>query len=172
MIAIYFICSFTLRFVFPSFSVERKTKWILGSAPLSFKKIFMGKYVFYTSLFVFLGLLMNYVTSSLLKLSFTYTLYTMSLFAVTVIGVVTIGLFLGALYPSRDTDDPEVISTTMPGLFFTALSLLYGSLSSWILYQALLTGKNVLLMVFMVVTGVLTLLAFGKFSRLTKNVNL
>jgi hypothetical protein len=60
----------------------------------------------------------------------------------------------------------------MPGLFFTALSLLYGSLSSWILYQALLTGKNVLLMVFMVVTGVLTLLAFGKFSRLTKNVNL
>jgi hypothetical protein len=170
MIAIYFMCSFTLRFVFPSFSVERKTRWILGSAPLSFTKIFIGKYVFYVLLFVPLGILMNYITSSLLNLSFVYTVYSMSLFAVTVIGVVTFGLFLGALYPNKDTDDPEAISTTMPGLFFTALSLLYGSLSSWVLYQALLTGRNIFLVIYSIGTVLLILFTFNTFSSLMKKV--
>ncbi len=52
IVAIYFICAFTLRFVFPSFSLEKKTAWILASAPLNFKKIFFGKHLFFSLFFV------------------------------------------------------------------------------------------------------------------------
>jgi hypothetical protein len=79
IIAVYFISSFALRFVFPSFSVERKTAWILSSAPLSFKKIFFGKYFFYVTFFVLVGMLMSYLNTLVLGISFLPALYSMVL---------------------------------------------------------------------------------------------
>ena len=156
IIATYFICSFALRFVFPSFSVEKKTAWILGSAPLSFTKIFFSKYLFYTTFFVILGTLMSYVNFKILNLNFMYGFYSMTLFVATVVFIVTLSLSLGALFPSTETDDPEVVSTSISGLFFTALSLIYGALSSIVLYLTL-TKENVsFLIIFMILTCVLT----------------
>lgn len=148
IIAIYFISSFTLRFVFPSFSVEKKTAWILGTAPLSFIRIFFAKYMFYVSFFVVLGLLMSYINSYVLNFSFVYTLYSICLFILATIFTVTLGLALGALFPNHETDDPEVITTSMPGLFFTALALIYGGAAAFVLYRVLLTGNTTLLVVF------------------------
>lgn len=141
IIAVYFISTFTLRFVFPSFSVEKKTSWILGTAPLNFKKIFFGKYVFYTSFFVIIGIIMSYINIAILNVPFMYALYSMLLFVSVIIFIVTLGLCLGALFPNRETDDPEIISTSISGLFFTAFSLLYGALSTWVLYSTLTTSS-------------------------------
>ncbi len=152
IIAVYFICAFTLRFVFPSFSTEKKTAWILGSAPISFTKIFYSKYVFYTLFFVFIGSVMGYVNVTILNLAFTYALLSMSLFITTVIFIVTLGLSLGALFPSTETDDPEAISTSMPGLFFTALSLIYGGISALVLYITLIKGVVPVLVLFEIAT--------------------
>lgn len=152
IIAIYFICSFALRFVFPSFSVEKKTMWIVGSAPLSFTKMFFSKYLFYTTFFIALGGMMSYVNTRILNLAFTYTTYSMSLFIVTVVFIITLALSLGALFPSTETDDPEAISTSMPGLFFTALSLIYGALSAGVLYVTIIKGITTPLVVFILVT--------------------
>jgi hypothetical protein len=137
IIAIYFISSFTLRFVFPTFSVEKKTSWILGTAPLSFTKIFFGKYLFYTVFFVLLGLVMNSINTGILNLSFTHALYATVLFVVAIIFIITLGISMGALFPSTETDDPETISTSMSGLFFTAFALMYGALADFVLYDAL-----------------------------------
>ena len=155
IIAVYFICSFALRFVFPSFSVEKKTAWILGSAPLSFIRIFFSKYLFYIAFFVSMGTLMSYINFMILNLTYTYGLYSMTLFISTVIFIVTLGLCLGALFPSTDTDDPEMISTSMPGLFFTALSLIYGALSAGVLYLTLTKGLVSLLVIFIALTYIM-----------------
>lgn len=148
IIAIYFICSFALRFVFPSFSVEKKTAWILGSAPLSFNKLFYSKYLFYTTFFVTLGSFMSYVNVRILDLDFTHSLYSMSLFITTVVFIVTLALTLGAVFPSKETDDPEAISTSMSGLFFTALALIYGGLSSGVLYLTLIKKEATFTLLF------------------------
>lgn len=166
IIAIYFICSFSLRFVFPSFSVEKKTSWILGSAPLSFTKLFFSKYLFYTSFFVVLGSLMSYVNVRVLNLDVMYSLYSMSLFIIAVIFIVTLALSFGAIFPSKETDDPEAISTSMSGLFFTALSLLYGGLSSLTLYTTLLRQETLPLVLF----EVFTLLLVGVLLLLTPSI--
>lgn len=153
IIALYFMAAFTLRFVFTSFSAEKKTSWILASAPLSFKKVFFGKYLFYTLFFVTVGLLMSYINVSVLDLPFTHAFYSIVLLISNIVFIVTLGLSLGALFPNSETDDPEVISTSMPGLFFTALSLIYGAISAFVLYKTIIT-KTVSLFALMVVITV------------------
>jgi len=170
IIAVYFICAFTLRFVFPSFSVEKKTAWILSSAPLNFKKIFFSKYVFFTTLFVSVGVLMSTVNALALSVAGAFSLYASILFIVTVVFIVTFGLSLGALFPSLDTDDPEVISTSMSGLFFTALSLLYGALSAGVLYLAITKGSFSLSILFTVFTACVVTVLLYKVPSIVKNI--
>lgn len=168
IIAVYFIAAFALRFVFPSFSTEKKTAWIVGSAPLSFSKIFYGKYLFYVTFFAVLGGIMSYVTTAVLDLSLSSALYEVLLLGSVIIFVVTFALSLGALFPNTETDDPEVITTSMPGLFFTALSLIYGTISGWILYSLVLGDDITKLVLFVVGTLFLTLTLFIKTPRLMK----
>lgn len=134
IIALYFISAFTLRFVFPSMSVEKKTKWILGSSPISFREVILGKLTFFIAAFVVLGLCMNCINTSILSLPLGNILYSTSLFVSTVVGIVVFGLSIGVLFPNYETDDAEAITTSVPGLFFTGGSLLYSALSGGILY--------------------------------------
>jgi ABC-2 type transport system permease protein len=169
IIAVYFMCSFTLRFAFPSFSVEKKTAWILASAPLSFKKIFYGKYFFFTSFFFVLGMIMSYISSTVLSVPFTQAFNVTLLFAAVVVFVVTLGLSIGAIFPSYETDDPEAITTSMPGLFFTGLSLLYGALASFVLYVTLSDKITFMMYIFMVATLVMTGILLYKTPALVKD---
>jgi hypothetical protein len=137
-IAVYFICAFVLRFVFPAFSTDKKTAWILASSPVNMKKLFYSKYFFYSSFFLLL----------------------IPLFIVTTLFIVTSGLSFGALFPNKESDDPEQISTSMPGLFFTASALLFGALSDAILY--LLLKENMIILfisfLFIVIIAIITML--------------
>lgn len=168
IIAIYFICSFSLRFVFPAFSVEKKTSWVLGSAPLSFKRIFFGKYFFYSAFFVLLGLLMSYINISILNLPTLIAFYLVTLLLTTTLFVVTFALSFGAVFPSGESDDPEVVTTSMPGLLFTAFSLSYGALCAWTLYVALSTSEVAGLILVLLVTFALTVGLLLTTPRLVK----
>ncbi len=150
IIAIYFISAFALRFVFPAFSVEKKTSWILASAPISFKKIFHGKYFFYVAFFTLLGALMSYVNIQALNLSLSSASYSFALLLSVILLIVTFALSLGAIFPNTETDDPEAITTSMGGLFFTAASLIYGTISGWLLYLSVME-KDVSNMLFFIV---------------------
>lgn len=172
IIAIYFISAFTLRFVFPSFSTERKTNWILGSAPISFNKIFFSKYIFYTVFFVALGILMNYCNAQALHLTVSHAFYSMVLFVTVIVFIVTLGIVLGVLFPNTETDDPEAISTSVPGLFFTALALMYGAASDGVLYLMLKQGNPFWLVIFVVFTIFVITVTLTQVSyRLRKKVS-
>jgi hypothetical protein len=137
IIAIYFIAAFTLRFAFTSFSVEKRTMWILGSSPLSYNKIFFGKYIFYVITLLTLGITMSLLNLKVLHFPIVYGAYTLLTLTTSIVFIVTIGMILGALFPNTETDDPEAATTSMPGLLFTAFSLLYGSLCDYVLYTAI-----------------------------------
>ncbi len=134
IIAIYFISSFTLRFPFPSFSVEKRTGWIFGTAPLNMRIIFLGKYIFYTTFFVAIGFLMSNLNSIVLSLTAIQATATTTLLVVSTLFIVTVGLCAGFIWKSKESDDPETVTTSMPGLFFTAFSLLYGAVGAYTLY--------------------------------------
>jgi len=172
IVAVYFICSFTLRFVFPAFSIEKKTAWILASAPINFRRIYFGKYLFYSLFFVAVGILMSYINIGILNLPFTYAAYSILLFVSVVIFIITLGLSLGAIFPNFETDDPEIISTSMPGLFFTALSLIYGALGAGVLYSSLAGGNTSGLLFFVILTFILIAIILQKTPSLAGNRDL
>jgi hypothetical protein len=41
------------------------------------------------------------------------------------------GLALGALFPNFETDDPEILSTSFPGLTFIFTSVMYGAYAAY-----------------------------------------
>lgn len=167
-IAMYFISSFVLRFVFPSFSVERKTAWIIKSAPISFTKIFFGKYIVYIFFFVLIGIIMNYINSIFLHTPLTHLFYSMFLSIIVIIFIVTLGLSLGALFPNKESDNAEAITTSMPGLFFTALALIYGTISSFALYKVLQTGNSLIFSLFIGITIIITTTLLIQTPRIIK----
>jgi hypothetical protein len=137
VVATYFISAFVLRFVFPSFSSEKKYIWILGSAPVNFKRIFFGKYFFFVAFFVSLALLMSYINSAVFSIVLMKSVYATVLLVTAVVTIVTLAIILGAVFPNKETDDPDTATTSMAGLSFTALALIYGGFSAKVLLHTL-----------------------------------
>ncbi|MCF7819938.1 MAG: hypothetical protein K9M44_00500 [Candidatus Pacebacteria bacterium] len=135
VVAIYFISAFVLRFVFPAFSSERKTFWLLKSAPIDYKKIYYMKYLFFAVFFVIFGLALQYLSLDMLNLTWVSLWQSLSMFFVSILFITALGLSVGALFPNYETDDPYVMSTSLPGIFLLIGSLIYGSLAAFLIYS-------------------------------------
>ncbi|MEY3471311.1 MAG: putative ATP-binding cassette [Candidatus Parcubacteria bacterium] len=151
-IGLYFISALALRFVFPTFSTERKVAWILGVAPISLWNIAVGKLIIYTALFWFLGspiLLANLIILGLG--TFPIMLYWL-VFGLSILLIVLLAIFLSVRYPNRFSSDPESLSTTLPGLAFTSLALGGSIIISNIMYLVLSNVDLVVLLVLLITT--------------------
>jgi hypothetical protein len=152
LVVVHFISAFTLRFAFPSFSTERRTAWIIASAPIRLTRIFAAKLLFFAIAFTGLSLTVSLVNAFILN----FPLQAAGLFLLTVlissIFVTTFGLSMGALFPNFTTDDPEVLSTSLPGLAFILGSLIYGALSASSFYLFLTSGSPFLLLTFLLLS--------------------
>lgn len=134
---VYFIGAFVLRFAFPSFSTERRTAWILAASPLDLGKVFLAKFFFWAFVLSILGIFVGILNASILDIEFV-TMWAFLLFTtITIVTVSAFGLALGAVFPNFETDDPQVLSTSLPGLAFILLSLLYGGIAAKVLYDFL-----------------------------------
>lgn len=151
-IGLYFISALTLRFVFPTFSSERKVSWILGVAPISPWNIAVGKLLIYTALFLFMGspiLITNFV---ILGFAFFPALLYWIVFSLSIILIVLLAIYLSVAYPNRFSSDPETLSTTLPGLAFTSLALGGSIIIANIMYLVLSNVDLVVLLVLLITT--------------------
>lgn len=130
LVTLYFVATACLRFVFPAFSSERRSAWLIASSPLDLRQLLFAKTSLFSILFTLSGLVISAVNFSLLELRITTSSYTDLLLALAIITLVQLSLCLGVWFPNFDTDDPEVLSTSLPGLFLIALSLIYAGLGS------------------------------------------
>jgi hypothetical protein len=136
-IGLYFISALSLRFVFPTFSSERKVAWILGVAPISLWNIAVSKLIIYTGLFTFIGSPLLITNFTLLNFEFFPAVIYWLVFSLSIILIVQMAIFLSIRYPNRFSSDPETLSTTLPGLAFTTLALGGSLVISSIMYLAL-----------------------------------
>lgn len=151
-IGLYFISALSLRFVFPTFSAERKVAWILGVAPISLWNIAVGKLLIYTGLFWFVGSPILITNLTVLGLTtFPIILYWL-VFSLSIILIVLLAIFLSVRYPNRFSSDPESLSTTLPGLAFTSLALGGSIIISNIMYLVLSNVDLVVLLVLLITT--------------------
>lgn len=134
IIVVYFVSAFVLRFAFPSLSMEKKTAWIIASAPISLEKVFVAKYAWFVTLFSLIGLFAGALNATILGISFGST-FTLLLFIVTTTATTTaFGMGIAAMFPNFETDDPQILSTSLPGLLYIVISLTYGAIGAWALY--------------------------------------
>lgn len=148
VVIVYFISAFVLRFAFPSFSMERKMIWILGSVPIDEQKLFWSKFVFYACVFLIMGLGIAFLNSFLLGVAALQTWLFLIFVCVAIMFVTALGLGLGAMFPNFETDDPQTLSTTLPGISFIFGSLVYGGIGAFIMYKFLVSGNNIPLFAF------------------------
>jgi hypothetical protein len=155
--AAFFVSAFVLRFVLPSFSGERRMAWILGTAPVSVRRIFLSKLGFYGTLFIGLGLVLGVVNSAVLGASLLHTVAFLLVLGTMIACTTVFGFSLGTLFPDTESDDPEAVSTSLPGLAFTFASLLYGAAGAWLYYLGLTASGTAGLGVFVAVSLALIL---------------
>jgi hypothetical protein len=85
------------------------------------------------------------------------------------IAITVYALVLGVLFPNDETDDPEVLSTSLPGLLFIIVSLIYGALGAIVFRDYIVSGGYLYIALFEIASllamGSLLALAQKKFER-------
>jgi hypothetical protein len=167
-IAVYFISAFSVRFVFPSYSLDTKTAWITKTAPYSKRKIFISKYLFFVGLFTLISLVMSFFNSGVLHTPLYASLITTSMLVVICMFIVMTSLVAGLFFQVTDSEDPEVISTSMPGIILTLILLIVGFTGSLILFYsssssyAITSLSSLFMIILALFTGVQGYLVYKK----------
>lgn len=162
---IYFASIIVLRFVFPSFSSERSTAWVIRSAPVDLFRSYVAKFVFFsivTSLLAFFFALLNLSVAGITSFMTSALLYFYVIIAACF--VAAFGLSLGAMFPNTETDDPELLSTTLPGLAFIGGVILYGAVAS-VLFRSTLSSGISSLFVFLALSLLFTAFLIARSRR-------
>ncbi len=119
------LATLTTRLIFPAFSLERKTFWILGPAPLRRKTIFRVRFWGGYAAALLIALPLITLSNQILEVSPEMTALTSG--AMVLISAVLVGLAtgLGALFPDYEADNPARIASGFGGTICLVLSLIY-----------------------------------------------
>ena len=164
----YFTASLVLRFAFPSFSEEKESAWIFMVSPLSKKGIIWTKFIFYAVIFSLATLVAELTGLSVATTPQVHAVAILLLSLVMTFFLTAVGVSLGAAFPNFETSDPERLSTSLPGLATVAISISYGALATFILYNYIHTQNPLqlyFLTAFSLIVGVVAILLAIKKSK-------
>jgi ABC-2 type transport system permease protein len=138
----FFVGAVALRFVFPAVSIERKHAWLLATSPIPLAGLFRAKLFFLVPLLTLLALTMSSIHISVVEAAATPLSGALFLALAVVMSafITTLALSIGAMFPNFETDDPQLLSTSLPGIGTILFTLLYGLIGGWTFYAFLLTG--------------------------------
>ena len=164
-VILFFVGAFVIRFVFPAFSQEGRASWILGSSPINLRELFFQKMKVYTilgSAIVVLGSVMFFANSPDILASpifsdvvagFQWIIFLPSVLILSA-AVVIAGLSLGVVFVNFEIEDPQLMSTSLPGMSLVLAFLLAGFMGGFALYEFIL-GTSVYLLVLLPVVAAL-----------------
>jgi ABC-2 type transport system permease protein len=119
------VATFSMRFVFPQFSLEWRRNWILGLVPLSFNRFVHIKFFFPCLFVVFVSQLMSLASNRVLDTSWLQHFLSLWILGFTSIGLVALSLSLGIIYPNLKTDNPSQIMSGLGGILNLVFSMTY-----------------------------------------------
>ncbi len=125
----FVISALSVRFIFPTTSLEGEAYWIIVSSPLSVKKFLWGKFFVYLLPIVFLGELLIISSNIILRVDpFLMILSSVTILIVT-ITLTAMGVGLGAIYPRFNYENTAEIAAGFGGILYMILSLTYVGLT-------------------------------------------
>ena len=113
------------RFVFTSPSVEGKSFWSIYTRPVTMQKFLAGTFWMFFPPLLFIAELLVVVSNQLLEVdAFVMRVSVIGVFLLT-LGLTSLGLGLGTLYPEFDHENISEISSSTGGVLFMILALSY-----------------------------------------------
>ena len=121
----FVLSAVSVRFIFPAVSSEGGAFWIIRSSPLSIRRFLWGKFLLYILPMVLLAELLIIMSNFFLGVG----IFMMILSAVTiffaVLGIVSLAIGFGALYPTFNFENIAQVSTGFGGLMYMIVSALF-----------------------------------------------
>lgn len=120
-LAAFVVAAVAVRFVFPSISLEGKAFWILKTSPLRLRRVWWSK--FWTGFvpLLILGEALVVLTNSFLQVLPQMMWLSSLTLAVMMLGIVSLGLAVGAAYPRFDADNAARVAAGPGGLIYMVL---------------------------------------------------
>ena len=151
---VYFSALFALRFAFPSHAISRKARYLLATSPIPFARVYLSKILFFGVLFSMIAILFAISNLLMVPIGSGHALY------VTMVGFASftmtcVALFIGVLNRNESSEDPEVLTTSGPGIFFVGFVVAYGGLGAYSLASYLSTHHLVPMILFSILSLVL-----------------
>ena len=127
-LASFVIASLGVRFVFPAVSQEGFAYWIIRSSPLDLKRFLWTKFWIYAPPLVVVAELLIILSNYLLNVTtFMMVISTVTIFFL-VLGIVSLGVGLGAVYPRFEAENMAAVATGFGGMIFMIISAIYVAL--------------------------------------------
>ncbi|MCK5832616.1 hypothetical protein KAH81_03000 [bacterium] len=144
----YILATLSVRFVYPSISMEGKSFWSISSSPIRVKRLFWEKFWIAFILFFIITEVVAVVSSALLAQSRIMTLLTgLGIFLMS-ISLTSLSTGLGSLFPSFVEPNPGKIASSGGGMICALVSLIYVALSTLALafptyhYMSFIIGQS------------------------------
>jgi ABC-2 type transport system permease protein len=129
----YVFATISIRFVFPSISLEGQAIWVVRSAPLSIRNLFFGKLVLNLVLGILIVEGIILASDLLLKVDAIVTAISMVAVLIFSCALVSISIGFGASMPDLKESNPSKIASGPGGILAALTSLAYVGLSITIL---------------------------------------
>lgn len=115
----------SVRFLFPSISMEGRSFWIIRTIPISFRSLLWCKYLIYFPPFFLFSQMLVFFSNRILDVPpFFVALSTANIFAVA-FALTGLAIGIGALMPNFKTDHPSQIAVGPGGVLYMLLSFVY-----------------------------------------------
>lgn len=142
-LASFVVISLGVRFVFPAVSQEGFAYWIVRSSPVSLQRFLWTKFWIYFPPLVVLAEVLIVLSNRLLNVTpFMMLISTVTIFFIT-LGMVALGVGLGAMYPRFETENLAQMATGFGGVVFMIVGALYVAivvlLEAWPVYAVFMS---------------------------------
>ena len=129
----FIISALTVRFVFPTTSLEGDAYWIIFSSPLSVKKFLWGKFIVFVIPIIFLGELLIVSSNFILRADYFFMMLSSITMLVISLTLTAMGVGLGAIYPRFKHENSTEIAGSFGGVIYMISSLIYVGMTAVIL---------------------------------------
>jgi len=121
----FVLSTLVVRFIYPSISLEGRSFWVLGSAPLSILTLFRQKFVSSFVSFFIISEIIGVISSILLKLEPLYQLLTFGGIFLMSIALSCLAIGFGAAFPDFTERNPSKLVSSPGGILTVVTSLIY-----------------------------------------------
>jgi len=121
----FILATLSVRFVFPTISLEGRAFWAITSSPMPLRRVFWEKFWSAFLIFLIISEILAFASNIMLGLQGLLMLLTFFSVLLMSVALTSLSVGLGAMFPRFEERNPGKIASSMGGMLATIISLLY-----------------------------------------------